>query len=363
MDDLNIEIGLISQGEKVAALLRKEIAEGEFAVGQRLENERQLALRFGVSRGTVRQALKILTQERLIIRHQGRGTFIADPAFASVSGRTALIGALVYEKEYYFGAILQGAVSQSGLRGYILTTGSNMSGESEAQHVEAFIKHRIHGVIMAPKQEHSMESYQRLVKEGVPVVLLDTKLDNCNEDFVGVDDRKGAFLACEHLINLGHKRICYVGYQNPEKVDGQWERKSGFMLASKKLNDGSLTPFFAEMSDDNFSESLVSLLSGDERPTGIVAYNDIWALRVLNAARRSGLNVPEDLSVVGFDNSALAKDHDPTITTIDPQPQEMGRLLVNMLIEKIKNPQPRPKQSILVMPNLIQGATTARPPR
>jgi GntR family transcriptional regulator of arabinose operon len=352
---------IIAPSNKVAAILREEICSGKYEIGVRLANERDLALRFQVSRGTIRQTLKILTAERLIIRQQGRGTFVADPAFAPVSNaQAALIGALIYEKEYYFGAILQSASSQSGIRGYMLTTGSNMNEPSEMQHIEAYLKNLIRGVIIAPRREHSHKAYDRLIKEEIPVVLLDAYIANRDEDFVGVDDYQGAVIATRHLFELGHRKLGYIGYPNPENVVGQWSRYCGFLSACRQEPVEVPDDWILETDDDHYLKAIKIVLSQKNRPSAIVAYNDIWATRLIRVARELDLNIPQDLSVVGFDDSSLARNHDIPITTIHPEPYEMGIAIVNLLIEKIKNPRSRPKRNILITPRLvIRKSTTA----
>ena len=98
-------IEIMSPVSAVAENLRQKIRSGEFVMGTRLRDERSLADEFSVSRGTVRRALGILENERLIVRQQGRGTFVADTAYSAAAGvAPALIGVLVYEKEYYVDA-------------------------------------------------------------------------------------------------------------------------------------------------------------------------------------------------------------------------------------------------------------------
>ena len=356
-------VDIITPAGKLASVLRKEICDGNYAVGQRLPNERELAERFGVSRGTVRRTLKILSGERLIIRQQGRGTFVADLAYAPARGvKTALIGAMVYEREYFFGAILQGASSQSDSRGYMLTTGSNMTEESELQHVDAFLANGILGVVLAPKQEFSHRAYDRLCEKGVPVVMLDTELLGRDEDFVGVDDFKGAVVATKYLVDLGHKKLGYVGYEHPEQVSGQWYRLSGFLMACRQARIEPRESWRIATSDADYLPVLRNMLRENDRPTAIVAYNDIWAARVIRVAREMGLVIPRDLSVTGFDDSSLSQNHDIGITTIHPEPHELGTAVVNVLIDKIETPCLRSKRSILIVPKLVVRGSATTPP-
>jgi DNA-binding LacI/PurR family transcriptional regulator len=115
------------------------------------------------------------------------------------------------------------------------------------------------------------------------------------------------------------------------------------------------------MASDDYLPKLRKLLEQANRPTAIVAFSDIWAIRVIQVAREFGLRVPDDLSVTGFDNSELSRTNDVSLTTVSVEPDELGQAVVDLLIEKIENPQPRPKRSILITPRLITRASTAKP--
>jgi GntR family transcriptional regulator, arabinose operon transcriptional repressor len=354
---------ILTPASKIASILREKIKQGGYAVGQRLDNERNLTKEFAASRGTIRQALDILTCERLIIRQQGRGTFVANPVYSPVQGNPALIGALVYAKEYFFGAILQSASSQSGDRGYMLTTGSNITKQTEKEHVDAFIKHSVKGVILAPRQLYSQEVYDQLIKADIPVVLLDTLLPNRNDDFVGVDNQAGTTMATEYLLSLGHKKLAYVGHNVIDDLPCQPDRLFGFMHTCIRNRIETPPNWIIKTDEDNYAEDIAQLFVQGEHPTAVVTYNDTWAARVINASRQAGLKIPEDVSIVGFDNSSIARDLDVSITSVNPEPYELGVSAINMLIDKIENPSSRPKRSLLIRPSLAIRQSTSEPPQ
>ena len=347
-----------------AHVLREKIRKGQLAVGQRLPPERDLAREFGVSRGTLRQALKILEKERLIVSQQGRGTFVSTPAFSpEIDARTPMIGAMVYEKEYYFGAILQPASLYASNWGYVLATGSNESVEMERHHVEAFLKWGIQGVILAPNPVRtSPETYDRLVQRKIPVVLLDTLLPDREEDFVSVDNRRGTSLAVKHLVDLGHRRIAYLGHRDSADLPSRPERLGGFRDACKQYDLTVPDAWCVETPYDNAGSRICAVLKPRNRPTAFVTYSDHWAVTLIKAARALGLKVPDDLSVVGFDKSWFARNYDVPLTTVDPQPEEIARAAVDLLLDKIKSPQPRAKYTLLIAPRLVIRNSTCHPP-
>jgi GntR family transcriptional regulator of arabinose operon len=109
------------------------------------------------------------------------------------------------------------------------------------------------------------------------------------------------------------------------------------------------------------AQAAVECLKSDDRPTAFVVFNDPMAILVIQAAQKLGMAVPDDLSVTGFDNSDSARKFAIPLTSIEPEKQEMGIWAVNILIDKLENPRPRPKVGVLIAPRLVMGQSTAKP--
>jgi len=348
-----------------AAKLREEIRRGRYAAGDRLSSEPLLAKKFGVNRGTIRKALTILQKERLIARQRGHGTFVSSPTFGQGAGaNVSMIGVMVWEKEYYFGAIIQEASGYSTSRGYMLTTCSNVTAETEDLGVNAFIKNGILGIVLAPNLRNSSSgAYKRLIEKNIPVVIIDSLIPGVNEDFVSIDDQQGTYLATQHLIELGHTKIGYVGHNVHTNVPSQPERLAGFLNACKQSNITVPENWQVETSFDaeDYLPKLRSFLGQEPRPTAIVTFNDMWAVRVIQVARELHLRVPEDISVTGFDNSSESKNYDIPITTVNPEPGAVGITAVDLLISKIEGKHPDFKRKILINPTLVVRKSTTPP--
>ncbi len=344
-----------------AVELRKQIRAGKYPHGQKLPDERALAKQFKVSRGTIRQALDILEQERLIIRQQGRGTFVSSPDFVNmVQNGTKLVGEMVFEREYYFETVIQGSAILAANRGYMITTGSNASKEEGDVTVKQFINNEIRGVIMTPRQEYSLEHWQQFVEHNIPVVFIDDLIPCVREDAVIVDNYEGTFMAVEHLVNLGHRKLAYVGHCKIRDIPCRPERRRGFIEACAEFGISIPDGWILEATDEDYHERISSLLNNPNRPTCVVCYNDTWATRVINIAREFGISVPNDLSVIGFDNSKLAEEYYIPLTSIAPKKKEMGMKSMEILIEKIENPTQRAKQKIAIIPDFVERKTTGR---
>ena len=372
---------------KTGMRLRKEIQSGAYTIGQKLPSENALAKHFNIGRSTIRQALKILEDERLITRQHGRGTFVAYSNHDTDREKdTGVIGAMVYgietdpQENYFFGDILRWAFPCAASRGYILATGLNNTAEAEDKCIDTFIKSGIKGAIIAP-QIQSQPMYDRLINEEIQVVLLDSLIPGRIEDLVGVDNLAGMEMATKHLIELGHTNIVYMGHENQSLVRNQLQRYLGYVYACTRfglefplaweVGPATIKPLDAMPYDylqdrlvpDDIVTTLHSFFDQENRPTAVVAFNDLFASLAIRTAQERGLKVPDDLSVVGFDDSSVSRDCDVPITSVNPGYQELGEVAVNLLIDKMESSNNHPKRTTLVTPKLVIRESTTVPPQ
>jgi GntR family transcriptional regulator, arabinose operon transcriptional repressor len=354
---------MMSAAQQLARRLREEIRRGTYVLGARMPTERELGNRYRLSRGTVREALNLLEAERLVLRQQGRGTFVADPAFARQGkGKAALLGMMVYEREYYFEKVVQGAAAQAGKRGYALATGSNADPVQELEHTTAYLRNGVLGVALSPLYNQSDENYQRLVDQRIPVVLMDTLIPGRDEDYVGADNARGTWLAVAHLYELGHRRIAYLGHNRVSDPPCRPDRRRGYQEGCGAMGIPAQESWIIEAESSDMELMVARLLKSHDRPTAFVTYNDTAAIAVIKAARAVGLDVPRDLSVVGFDDSSIAAGFEIPLTSVSPEQRETGIATINLLIEKIENPRPRPKMVVMIRPRVIVRSSTAKAP-
>ena len=201
------------------------------------------------------------------------------------------------------------------------------------------------------------ENVKDLVKSGYPVVSILRRVYECEElDFVVVDGVKGAYLAAEHLIRLGHTRIGLI--KGPLDTSTGMERSDG---AIKAFQDYGL-PVEDELvhQGDFFKDSgyvgtrQFLMLNPQRRPTAIFAGNDEMALGAFEAIWEAGLKVPQDIALVGFNNVATTALRSIEITTVSQNKQEMGRLGAKRLIDKIEKNRGYKKHCHIVLePRLV----------
>jgi DNA-binding LacI/PurR family transcriptional regulator len=206
------------------------------------------------------------------------------------------------------------------------------------------------------------EETQQLAEADVPIVMIDadhpalTMLHR-----VTVDDIEGGRRATEHLINLGHRRIGFIGdiIENPFNFGASRDRFLGYRQALEEAGIPYQPKYYAENQHgrQEAHESAKRILSLDDRPTAIFAASDTQAVGVLQAARCAGLRVPEDLSVIGYDDIEVADIL--SLTTIRQMLFESGRLGVELLLEALEHPDMEPVHTILPTELVVRGTTAA----
>jgi LacI family transcriptional regulator len=201
----------------------------------------------------------------------------------------------------------------------------------------------------------------KLSDAGLPVVLLNRDVDDIDVDCVTSDNVAGAAQAAEALVTLGHRRIGLIS--GPGQSSTGRDRDRGFIegleRAGRKLDDR-----FRRVSDYSHQDGYqwgMDLLGQSPRPTAIFCANDVVAFGVLDAARRLGLRVPADLSVIGFDDIAMAGWETFGLTTVRQPLDEMAKSAARMLIEQINEPGRNPRRRVFPA-DLVRRQTTAPPP-
>lgn len=252
--------------------------------------------------------------------------------------------------------VLKAAEEQAETAGYgVLLAVNNVDPDLERDAVGRLLGHRVDGVVLVGTRLSSQFVAELSLQ--VPVIVVGRRM--AGVDVVSIDDQLGARLVVEHLVELGHRDIAHVdGGPQP----GSRIRRRSYEETMRKHGLGD---HVRVAGGDNSEPSGVAgakrLLADGNRPTAIFASNDLSAVGVLAAAQDHGLAVPDDLSVVGFDNSPLSEFAYVNLTTIH-QPAELGAAAVDMLIDRITDPS-RPTGTRLFKPELLVRGTTGPPRR
>ena len=276
-----------------------------------------------------------------------------------VQRRTHLVGVMVSDLHNpFFADVVAGIQEQAARTGYkVLVNSGNRAAAREADAMETLLQLRADGIILGSPVLDD-EVIGRASRE-VPIVLVGREARGPDVDSVTNDDRAGAEVAVEHCVSLGHRRIAHIDGGHGA---GAPARRHGYEAAMKRLGLGDLVSVVSgTYTEEGGHTGCLLLLAQKPRPTAIFAANDLAAIGALNAIEESGLKVPDDVSLVGYDNTSLAALRHISLTTIHQPRLEMGQLALSTLLERVDQDREEPRRVIL-SPSLVVRASTA-PPR
>jgi len=228
--------------------------------------------------------------------------------------------------------------------------------QKEAQYISLLKQKRVDGIIVATGMSNDA-LLKDLVKQEMPLALIARDLPALAVDSVLVDDFIGGYQAASHLTGLGHRRIAIIA--EDLSLMSSKERIRGYRHALEEANlpyDESLV-LVSDFTVEGGKRCTKQLLDLPEPPTAIFACNDLLAIGAVQAAREQGLRIPDDLSVVGFDNTILATIIDPPLTTVAQPIRDMGRQVMDLLVQEVRG-QKTLKQRIVLLPQLVVRQST-----
>ncbi len=354
--------------QQLADHLRRQIEDGTWQPGDRLPPELEIATDLALSRGTVRQAMDLLVTQGLLQRTPGKGTFVTPPA---VRPRSQLIGIVVpFMRDSLTTDILRGVEVVLRRSGYsLIFCHSEGDLQLEESQIARLLREGVSGLILFPLGT-APESVMlaRLVPERLPVVLIDRHVPGVTADYVLVDNVGGAYRAVEHLLALGHRRIACVSL--PERPSSVIDRIHGYQQALRAAGILPLAPIdlaLAEHSPDisvpaYTADELAPIdlaLAVDDPPTALFCINDFIALGVMQHVR-DRLRIPEDLSIVGFDDIAIAPYMPVPLTTVAQPKYEIGVRAAQALIDQIARAV-QPGREIVLPTSLVVRTSTGAP--
>lgn len=246
--------------------------------------------------------------------------------------RTRTLGLIVSDiQNPFFPELVRAADDAARAIDYSILLGSAAFDEMRAVHyLDLMVDRRVDGMIVASSQI-SDSSWGWLIDSPVPVIVVNAEPPDLRVAAIASDNEGGSRLAVEHLVGLGHTKIGYI--RGPQSFTAAGPRLEGFRKACIEAGlDPSETPVFrGEGQVESGELTATEMINRVPWVTAIACYNDLTAIGALRALRAAGRRVPEDVSVIGFDDIAAASWVVPRLTTISQQKAEMGRLAVDYL--------------------------------
>ncbi len=320
----------------------------------------------GVSHSTVSRALHhsplipARTAERIRKIAQREGYTPSAVGRGLVTNKTEAIGVVVTSiADPFNGEVVAGIEELANEHGYtVILATSQADPRREVAVVRSFQGRRVDGILVASSRVGALHE-PLLAELQIPIVLLNNQHPSAFAHSVRFDNEEGAYQATRHLVELGHARIAYLGDELGLYSDE--ERFAGFrrMMAESGVPVEEPLVVRGNGKTEGAREAARKLLLAAERPTAIFCYNDMSALGVLYEAAAHGLQVPNDVSVTGFDDIFFARYLRPSLTTVRQPMKEMGRKAMELLLALLRKEDAA--KTILVAGELVVRDSTSSP--
>ncbi len=330
---------------RVKKLIEKSVEEEMINSGDKMSSESELTKKYSVSRHTVRKALDLLEREGVIEKRQGIGTFYK--GMSSRSGNIGFISISLYD--YIFADILSGADNVLHQNGYQIILGNSQDNlERESIILEQFLEKDIDGLIIEPAKSAISQSnltlLQDLLEREIPIVTLDSKYSDERINSVIVDDEMGGMLATDYLIDMGHKNVAIIYKSMHTPALGRLKGyKTAFKQRGLLLQGDLIKPYYNSEFEktEEFQQEIRSivrdLLEQTKPPLAIFCFNDQIAVLVKEILNERGLGVPEDISLLGFDDSNMMNLNNISITSVSHPKKAAGQKAAEIILNHIDN--------------------------
>ncbi|WP_285397222.1 LacI family DNA-binding transcriptional regulator [Lysinibacillus sp. fls2-241-R2A-57] len=258
----------------------------------------------------------------------------------------------------YFPELCRGVEDEANEREYsLIICNSDDRSDKEKRYLRLLEEQQVDGIIFSAKDYLDPSDEEQLSRAKIPFVLIDRGKNEKKHSCVFLDNDKGGYLAGKHLIELGHRKIgCIIG---PRSISLTIERLEGFKRA---LSESGVELLPAHIIEGNFQMEMAYDKSKDllmkKEVTAIFAFNDVMAFGVYRMAHELGIQIPTELSIVGFDDIPFVSVLIPKLTTIRQDTYQMGREAVKLLIQKLENAETK---SVMFNPTLIVRESSTSP--
>ena len=319
--------------QQLSRLLAGQIAGGQYRPGAAIPPERQLCSLYGVSITTVRQAVLGLAEKGMVERSVGRGTFVlaARPRGLRIGLLSTHELSITQESMSPIVAAMQEATGVAGSS--LLHIHQEAPGPMAAFLARVLRRREADAVILFTHQPLDAEDVTELATSGVPYVVFNRYLAEREINCVVIDDREATERAVEYLWKLGHRRIVHVAGQQHITIGR--DRTAGYRAAMRRHGLEAWVIDAGWTMEAGYAAADV-LLRAPERPTAVLASGDTAAIGVIHAVRRAGLDVPGDVSVMGFADLPGSDLVDPPLTTMGYDRPAIGRETIAALLRMVE---------------------------
>lgn len=334
---------------QIAEELRSLIEDGAIEVGRKIESESEMMQHYGVGRQTIRNALARLVHLGYVRKEHGRGTFCS---YSPETGSKGSIDVLLNIQDAYFTPYYLKSISQVlDAEGYSMSVYDTGDDPQLILNQLKRISDSSIGVILQPSRKKSdlpkeLIPYLRQFGNGrIPLLMIDSAYDFPRASFMHLNETEGGRIAAKYLLELGHQSLAVVYH---EDYQDSHQRYLGFSEIVQTNPECELTKYVYDK--DVFCSVIAAVKA--KKITAVFCYNDEMAAELLHFMEECGISVPEDVSVMGFDDSLIATATKPPLTSVSHPKQELGREAAKVLIEMIQKRRVGPCQRMF-LPGLV----------
>ncbi len=332
---------------------------------------KDIAKRTGVSHSTVSRALSgnslisNATAQRIRMAAIEMGYKPSAAARSLKTNRSQVLGVIVSSlDDPFFSEILLGIEEIAQEAGYSLFIAASQRDQNrERKIVQTMMEHRTEGIIIC-STSFSVDQGRQLLEYGFPIVVVNHQAAENFHYSIYHDDIDGSSQITRHLIDLGHRKIAFLG--NSQTGRTSLDRLSGFRSEMKRAQIPIPENYLHDVTGGDPNHGLIGIsyfLNLIDPPTAIVCFNDLIATGVIKGIQQAGLRVPEDISVTGFDNITFSAFTNPTLTTFDQPKQSIGAEAAHLLFDLLKtgltDKTDFPKVKVLKGNLLVRNSTAA----
>jgi len=357
---------------QIRGMLKEKIEQGLLQPGDQIPTEAELIQQYGVSRITIKGALKLLVEEGLVYRIAGKGTFVSDPQGTDALLAQEIDSAVPMIKigfqspltnDEFSLHLLQGVEEACKEQNVALIIRTATTQKEEKEGIRFLCAAGVDGLLIFPVDgEAYSEAILNLKTDKIPFVLIDRYLPGINTNAVYSDNYQGGYLGTEYLINKGHEKIGILS-GSKSKTSSSEDRFTGYLDMAKEAGLRiepahwlTRTDEFTYMDAATTHTMIKDWLEAQPDITAVFTFSNILAVRAAEAAQAIGKKVPEDLAILSFDAPYIRDYQGHVFSRIQQQEGKLGEEAINLLLEVIKDPTLLRK--IVIPVSLIEGRTT-----
>ncbi len=262
-------------------------------------------------------------------------------ASALRKGKSNLVGVMIpRNNSSFFSSVVENIEEVLNRKGYnIIITQSNESYNKECSNIDALLQIQVDGVIASIANETTnLDHYIKIKSKGIPLIMFDRGEDTLGVDYVGIDDYNSSQKIVQHLVEQGCQRIAHLGGFEHSRI--YKNRRRGYKEGLEKFGlpfDETLL-FECNLTIEDGRRIMKKLLQSDHKPDAIYAAGDYAALGALQVLQENNIEIPNEIALVGFSNAPFTSLVNPSITTINQNSDEIGKMAAQTFLQRIKSP-------------------------